>query len=581
MVTVELNNFGELDLYAHYEYRGKLHQVPGSRFDYRRKCWTAPLSSLPYLESVMPGQIYYKTPRWALYGEEKPEERENYYYGRKPAPNLLYKPYNYQEKGISFMIDRVLKFGFALNADSMGLGKTIQSIGTLKWFVENQNVKKVLIICKKSIKTQWAEEIKKFTGWDKKIFITKDDKKKRDRIYAEAESSEEYILITNYHNFLNDSEEIKALGPDFCIVDEAHSVKSHSGKMNRNIAKVTCGRKTVLLTGTPIMASPEDIYGIVSLASDKIFGTFNDYERRYLVVQFGVYGREVIGAKNLDELHAKISSFMIRRTRDDVSLELPERTTSVIRTECDEVQKKMYEYVQARKTIIDTRKEEILNKYKSEDFVLGKVRDLVETINEQEKMFIATQQFISDDPNCFSVLNPEKGVNREMVDMLPEKYRMSAKTDAVLDLVEDIVTGNEKVIIFTHFSSAAKLLAKRIMEKFKNNKAYIPKLYTGAECDEVRDRNISSFRNDPNVHILIGTDAMSEGLNLQVAKFLINYEQADTNAQREQRIGRIERIGSEHSNIVVYDVVTEGLFDEVKLNKLEKDKLISNAVIGK
>ena len=108
-------------------------------------------------------------------------------------------------------------------------------------------------------------------------------------------------------------------------------------------------------------------------------------------------------------------------------------------------------------------------------------------------------------------------------------------------------------------------------------------MYTGAESDEIRERNREAFLNDPDTNILIGTEAMAEGLNLQVCPYLINYEQADTYAQREQRIGRIRRIGSKYESVNIIDLVSESpnvkSRDDVKLTKLERDKLISDSLL--
>ena len=104
-------------------------------------------------------------------------------------------------------------------------------------------------------------------------------------------------------------------------------------------------------------------------------------------------------------------------------------------------------------------------------------------------------------------------------------------------------------------------------------------MYTGKESDDVREKNISAFKNNDSCKVLIGTDAAAEGLNLQVAKYMIHYEQPDTNAQKQQRIGRIKRIGRSQNKVVSIDMCSEHSFDEVKLKKMEKDKLIAESLV--
>ena len=147
---------------CHYAYRGRCHSVPGAEFDQRRKAWIAPIESLPSVLMLFPGELYFKTPLWKLLGKDEPDKGEFPCLGPEPdLPELMLKPYDYQADGIRFMIDRLNNVGFCLNGDAVGLGKTLESIGTMKWFVENRGARKILIICKKSIKTQWASEIRR------------------------------------------------------------------------------------------------------------------------------------------------------------------------------------------------------------------------------------------------------------------------------------------------------------------------------------------------------------------------------------------------------------------------------------
>ena len=293
--TEERTDQSMLMLQSNYYYRGRLARIPKSYFDYDVKAWIAPISSLKYIEQNFAGEIYFKTPEYVIKGTEPPKIERVFHNKEVRLPDAKIKPYPYQEYGAKFMLDSLNYYGFCLNSDSMGLGKSFQSILGMMYQHRNAGCKKILIICKKSIKTQWAEEIRKFSNLDKdmEICITEDTKAKRMKAYDAAEKAEESILITNYHNFLNDSELIKRIGFQLVIIDEAHSVKGRTGKMNNNIADVihSMKAKTVLLTGTPIMSKPDDIYGIVNLADPDFFGKYREFEKRYLVIDYGVYGR--------------------------------------------------------------------------------------------------------------------------------------------------------------------------------------------------------------------------------------------------------------------------------------------------
>lgn len=577
VTTVQKIDEKRISIRCHYAYRKKCHDIPGAEFDRDRKIWIAPIESLPHIQREFAGEVYYKTPLWKLYGMAEPPKEELTYLGPKPVvPDLTLKPYGYQADGIRFMIDRLNNVGFVLNGDSVGLGKTLQAIGTMKWFVEQRGARKILIICKKSIKSQWCDEIRRIAGWHSApIFITGSTKKKRLDAYEGIRDSQIGILITNYHNYLYDFEEINKTNFDICVIDEAHCIKGRDGKMNKLIGDTVRGKRTILLTGTPIMSRPDDIWGITHMVSPQYFGTYEEFKERYLVEELNRdrWYVELIGAKNLDELHDRIKNFLIMRTAEDVELQLPEqRRAKRIYCEMDSVQRNMQGVVREMKEKQELKKDEIIREYGLTEQTMTAVGQ----INELSKMFIASLQFIADDPGVFRYMNPEKGINKRLQAMLPASYKKSSKTEAIIDAVSEIVDADEKVIVFCHFASAARML-KSHFDKIEGANTV---MYTGAESDEQRDANIDAFKTDPECRVIIGTEAMAEGLNLQVSRYVIHYEQADTYAQREQRIGRIRRIGSKYDAVNVLDIVTKDSFDTVKLMKLARDKNISDGVLA-
>ncbi len=198
----------------------------------------------------------------------------------------------------------------------------------------------------------------------------------------------------------------------------------------------------------------------------------------------------------------------------------------------------------------------------------------INDLRDREKGLLAAKQFAADDPRCFLKLK-DSPMNKSLKEAIPENYKRSPKTEATLDKIEEIINAEGKVIIFTHFRTSAVLLAEEIKDSLKANIL----MYTGVESEEIRDQNINLFWNSEEHNILIGTEAMAEGLNLQCASYIINYEQADTYAQKNQRTGRIQRIGSHYSHASVYDMITDSSFDEIKMNKIEKDKQLSAALV--
>ena len=166
MLTLTQLQNGTISIKTDYYYKDRIKKIPSARFDFNTKEWIIDMSMLFELETEFDGELVYKTPRWVMLNEPMPNFEAMYEIHNKniAVPNLKLNPYDYQNYGIKFMIDRILNRGFVLNADDVGLGKTLMTIGTLKWFIDNRNIKRILIISKKSIKSQWIEEINKVTN---------------------------------------------------------------------------------------------------------------------------------------------------------------------------------------------------------------------------------------------------------------------------------------------------------------------------------------------------------------------------------------------------------------------------------
>lgn len=579
MITLSLKD-DKLIMRCHYIYRHRCKSIPGAIFDGDIKAWTAPFSSLKDIQREFSDELYYKTPLWKLEGKGEPEKGELKLIGKPvDVPELALEPYEYQEEGIKFMIDRIDNVGFTLNADGVGLGKTIQTIGTMMHYYNKGEAKKILIVCKKSIKHQWASELKRIAFPDKDfpIFVVQGTKpkrkrpdgtfKRREEVYEEMMKLDEGIVIVNYELFKSDIKELTNIGFEFTVIDEAHCVKKRDGSYHNNIAKISRKTKTVLLTGTPVMARIEDLYGIIDLVDEKIFGKFSEFEKEYLVYDNANrrFANYPVGAKNLNKLHKINDRFLIRRTAEDVDISLPEvLPEAFLEAEQDDTQKKMYGVVEKMAENLDKKIRECKNQIELKELV------------EKEKIFTGLKQYIATDPKAFVELNKEEGISAMFRKMVPKNYKYSNKTMLAVDKVAEIVEAEEKVIIFCQYRSTAKILRQALKDELGIKVA----MYTGAQSDEEREKYVNAFKNRDDVPCLIGTGAMSEGLNLQVTRHCIMYETAPTYAEKDQRIGRIRRIGSKYNKVQVYTLYTKDSFDENRIRKVARDKDRYDAVMN-
>lgn len=475
-------------------------------------------------------------------------------------------------------------YGFTLDGNHLYLlgdftvtHNTIQTIGVLKWFIDNKSVNHILIICKKSIKKQWHDEFDKFTDLSNSfdIIYTEGTASKRHKAYEKYAHSQQGILITNYHSFLNDTAYFKNLPIDFVVIDEAHSVATRKGKINNNIKSVVDGRTCIFLTGTPVMSKPEDIFSITQIADSSYFGPWKDFSEEYIVYANSPFGYQPVGCKNLDKLRYKIQDILIRRTEYEVSVQLPNTVTTRIDCDMDSVQARLL-------SVIEEEQNDIISKMKALKKSDGSVSNSQQyaMLDAMSKSLISAKQAACTDPRMFS-MSLSKKMKERYAQYIPSNYKSSAKLENLCELVETIVDGGNKVIIFSKFRTSAVLAAKDISSKLKYNVL----LYTGAEDGETRNRNLDLFRNDDTYNVLIGTDAMAEGVNLAEAKYVINIDQPDTSAIKTQRIGRARRVSSQFDTVICYDLITNSSNgikskDEERLENIEKTKNMDDALIG-
>lgn len=581
MLTITEFPNGLLGIKADYFYSNRIRQIPTAHFDYDSKQWTIQKFMLGVLEQNFKGEIAYKTPRWVILKQPMPDMSKMYEIQNKSiqVPDLKVKLYDYQDYTVRFMIDRIILKNVILNALEVGLGKSPCTIATMKWFIENRGIKKFLIICKKSIKKQWQEEIKKFCNIDKeyKIFRTETTPKKRKEVYDGYGNSDKAILITNYHTFLNDTELIKNLNPEFIVCDEIHLLRNRTGKMNNNIKSVASGKPTIFLTGTPIMNRPEDMFGIMQIANPDYFGKWSDFSKNYLTWDYnGRFGTRIVGAKNLDELRQKTQDILIRLTEHEVSIQLPKTIIKRIDCDMDKTQYEILKKIQDKQELIMTQKESIQSSKMNDDVK----KTQLEKLEASSKALIAARQAASSDPRLFLRSN-SAAMKEEYGKFIPKTYKMSDKTESIIELVQEIIDADEKVILFTKFRTNAVMIAEDLNKSLK-----VPALlYTGAENEKQRDEALDLFKNTDTHNILIGTEALAEGVNLREARHVINIDQPDTFAIKVQRIGRARRANSTYSNIIAYDMITESIEgikskDEERLENIQKNSDLTDSIVS-
>ena len=439
----------------------------------------------------------------------------------------------------------------------------------------DKGAKKILIICKKSIKTQWKEEIEKFTdiGLTYNIQVTGDTAKKRQKAYNEVNNSQCGILITNYQTFLNDESVLYNMGIEFVIIDEAHVVSGYGTKTNTLIQHTVQGKPCLFLTGTPVMNKPEQAYGIINIAAPNYFGPWKKFKNTFIVEQFQGNYTATIGAKNLSMLRTYIQNIMIRRTEYEVSVSLPKTIETNVNCPLDATQYKLIQEINTKREMLLQEFENLAGQYRSNPN--HTLYERMQQTDAQIKGLIAATQATADDPRMFQ-MSSSQYLQKNFLQFIPNNYKESSKIEKLVDIVDNIVDSGHKVIIFTKFRTSALLIQDQLSKDLKLNSL----LYTGQENENQRNININLFKNDDDYKVLIATEAGAEGLNLTVAKYVINFNLPDTAAIYTQRIGRIRRVSSTFNNVIVYNLITDGSKDVERWENIERNKDLEGALVS-
>lgn len=428
--------------------------------------------------------------------------------------------YTYQQIGAGYLTG--VKSG--LIGDQPGLGKTIQTLAT----TELADCKKVLIFCPVSMKKTWQEEIEKWLPHKTSVIIS-GDVKQRDKLWKK----EANYYICNYHLLLRDLKHMKKHKYDCILVDEATTISNPSSKTTKNLKKLKAQRR-IAMTGTPLNNTLQDIWSIMDFCQPGLLGTFWQFTKEYCLRN---EHNAITGFKNVQKLHEKISPFMLRRLKSDVLQELPPKVFENIWVELSSEERHMY------------------------DVIRRGLKDELRTIDMFDKKYLSKAL-------VKMVRLKQMACSMELIN----GKRVSAKTDALKELLATLLANGEKTIVFTAFKEMAVLLMRDLAE-------YKPLLIAGGVSQEERDANRHMFNNDDEHKILIMTSAGAMGLNLQRASSVIHFDLPWSISVLEQREDRAHRHGQKKS-VTVYRMLVEDSIDEYILKVLHAKKGVSNDVLG-
>lgn len=435
------------------------------------------------------------------------------------------KPYGFQIAGIHF----VLNTKRVLIGDDTGLGKTVQTIGSMLVALKRGEIRRAILIVPAGLKVQWYEEIHRFAHESvvpDSVLVMAGDKQRRNVMYR----TDWNVLIVNPELLRRDRDVLRKVTKTvgFVALDEASCIRNPDAEISKTVKTLFAKtRFRLALTATPLENKLADLRSVFEFVDPRCFPSRKYFNVRYVVWKkrtFSVKGRngrtyrvqklEPLRYQNLNEVRSKIRPCFIRRRVADVGLELPELIVRWERVQMGPGQRRVY-------TVI-------------KDKIEGELEGL------RGAALIAPLQALRQ--SCNSTALVEKDSSR------PKP--LSAKVDRLVELLETDLAG-EQVLCFTDYERWARMLGRQLGAL----------TYTGKLTKLEKQRAIAQFRAGDK-RILIATKAGERGHNLQCAGVIVNLDLPWNPAALKQRLGRIRRIGSQHQTVRMINLIAAGTVEE-------------------
>ncbi|SUY36510.1 helicase [Clostridium perfringens] len=515
------------------------------------------------LENIKDNEVYIDKSK-VLYIQEKLKDRTlsfikggnvlqeivgkllNKEFKRKLVPKALNAELRpYQKEGFKW-INEITDLGFGgVLADDMGLGKTLQIIA----FLLSQKKSKSIVVVPTSVIYNWMDEFEKFAP-SIRIGLVHGSKSKRDKVLRDfkrglgikieeenlkEKSYEKYdVLLTTYGTLKNDEKAYENLSFDYCIIDEAQNIKNPSAQATLSVKNIK-SRCNIALTGTPIENNLMELWSIFDFVMPGYLFTKERFRERF-----------ILDESNLSELKSLITPFILRRLKEEVLSELPEKLEKKYLVEMKGKQKQLYSFY---------------------------VKAIKNQLNENK----SSEKSGRDKINLFAYLTKLREICLDPSIVVPDYKGGSSKLTVVREIVKDASESGKKILLFSQFTS----VLQKIEEDFK--KEDISYLYLdGGTSAKDRVERVKKFNDDSNIKVfLISLKAGGVGLNLTSASVVIHFDPWWNPSVEDQATDRVHRFGQENKVEVIKLVAKDTIEEKIVLMQEDKRELIQSLMDGK
>lgn len=502
------------------------------------------------------------------------------------------EPYHHQVKNL---ITFCRRSPATLLSDDVGLGKTISAgliVSELLW---RSRISKILIVCPKILREQWKEELETKFDIPSKIITGKE-------LLAIDDLKQDYsAFITTYNSARIYLDQIEDNKFDMLILDEAHklrnlygvdkapevAVKFHKALQKRLFSYV------LMLTATPIQNRLWDLYSLIDMLTAARGHTNPLGKPEFFAKKF--IGDATTSARKLnpdkqEEFRSILYGYISRTRRKDANLSFPDRIVQSHLVPPDEQEKHFINTIAGCINKIDPQK--IFIKIILLQLLVSSPEALETTVKKMqqkgtlsaeisEEILIAIKQFLGNvndnQENAYQLITNENNDTNQVLISHEDLQLKTAKMRGLASLIARLKADNPdnwRVVVFTRWRETQTAIACILA---RGNISY--GLINGDSTQRNQD-TLEKFRKPiPEVNVIVSTEAGSEGINLQVANIIVNYDLPWNPMIIEQRIGRVQRLSSIHANVCIFNIMIKDTFEEYIVGRLmEKLQLASHAI---
>ena len=457
----------------------------------------------------------------------------------------------YQKEGVAWLAFlRANGFGGIL-ADEMGLGKTLQVLALLDVGKRNRaSSAPTLVVCPTSLVFNWVAEAAKFTP-DLRVLALQGSQRRE--LFSQILQHD--LIITSYALLRRDAELYRTLEFDTVVLDEAQHIKNRQTQ-NAQAVKLIRARHRLVLTGTPIENSVLDLWSIFDFLMPGYLGSAQDFRERYELA--------IVRDKNpaaQERLARRLRPFLLRRLKREVARDLPEKIEQVSYCDLNDEQRALYQQV------LDASRREILNAVNASG--LAKSRMVVLTALLRLRQICCDVRLLKLERAASSDLAEGENASAEPKIAAP----LSGKVELFGELLEEVIDGGHRVLVFSQFTSMLALLREELAAQ-KIDYCYLD----GSTKD--RAQVVEKFQRESRIPVfLISLKAGGVGLNLTGADTVIHFDPWWNPAVEAQATDRAHRIGQKKV-VTSYKLITRGTVEEKILNLQNRKRALIQGMLG-